>query len=326
MKFFFRLTPFVLAALAAPSMAYAQVGDADRAAARALAFEANDALEGKDYAAAAERFARADALVHAPTLLLGLARADVGLGKLVAAHEAYARIVREGVPPKASPTLARAVDDAKRELAALEPRMPYVLIEAKGATDPHVELDGVSVPSVALGLKRMVDPGPRIVSATAEGFNRVEVKIEAVEGEIKTASLMLVPAPRAVVAPVVSPKPAPPSLAPATSPRRTIGFVTIGVGGAALIAGAVTGALALGRESELSSACPNTQCLPGQQTAIDGYNTLCVVAMSTLIGGGVLAAAGTILVLTGRPVPRHEASASILLAIGPGYLGVTGSF
>ncbi len=321
MKFFFRLTPFVLAALAAPSMAYAQVGDADRAAARALAFEANDALESKDYAAAAERFARADALVHAPTLLLGLARADVGLGKLVAAYEAYARIVREGVPPKASPTLARAVDDAKRELAALEPRMPYVLIEAKGATNPHVELDGVSVPSVALGLKRMVDPGPRIVSATAEGFNRVEVKIEAVEGETKTASLMLVPAPRAVVAPVVSPSPA-----PATSLRRTIGFVTIGVGGVALIAGAVTGALALGRESELSSVCPDTQCLPGQQTAIDGYNTLRVVAMSTLIGGGVLAATGTILVLTGRPVPRHEASASILPAIGPGYLGVTGSF
>lgn len=324
MKFLFRLTPFVLAAFAAPSIAYAQVGDADRAAARALAFEANAALESKDYAAAAERFARADTLVHAPTLLLGLARADVGLGKLVAAHEAYARIGREGVPPKASPALARAVEDAKRELAALEPRMPYLLIEAKGAPELRVELDGIEVPSAALGLKRMVDPGPRIVSATAEGFNRAELKIEAVEGETRTASLALVPAPRAAVAAVAAPKPAPPTPPPASSPRRTIGFMTIGVGGAALIAGAVTGALALGRESELSSVCPNAQCPPTQQSAIDGYQTLRVVAMSTLIGGGVLAVAGTILVLTGRPAPRHEAS--IQPVIGPGYLGATGSF
>jgi hypothetical protein len=321
MKLFFRLIPFVLGALAAPSMAYAQVADADRAAARALAFEANAALESKDYAAAAERFARADALVHAPTLLLGLARADVGLGKLVAAHEAYARIVREGVPPKASPALVRAVDDAKLELAALEPRMPYVLIEAKGAPDPHVELDGVPVPSIALGLKRMVDPGPRIVSATAEGFNRAEVKVEGVEGQTRTATLVLVASPHQGSGAAQPPpsRPAPGSIAP-----KTIGFVTIGVGGAALIAGAVTGALALGRESELSKVCPAAQCPPSQQPTIDGYTTLRVISMSTLISGGVLAAAGTVLVLTAGSAPPHEAS--IRPAIGPGYLGVTGSF
>jgi hypothetical protein len=321
MKLFFRLTPFVLAALAAPAMAHAQVGDADRAAARALAFEANAALESKDYAAAAERFARADALVHAPTLLLGLARADVGLRKLVAAHEAYARILREGAPPNASPVLARAVDDARRELVALEPRMPYVLIEAKGTPNPQVELDGVSVPSAALGVKRMVDPGTRIVTATAEGFSRAEVKVEAVEGETRTASLVLVPSPHEGSATAKLP---PSRSAPGAIPPKTIGFVTIGVGGAALIAGAVTGALALGRESELSRVCPAAQCPPSQQPAIDGYTTLRVISMSTLISGGVLAAAGTVLVLTAGSAPSHEAS--IRPAIGPGYLGATGSF
>ena len=37
-----------------------------------------------------------------PTLLLGLARADAGAGHLVAAQEAYNRLIRQGTPPGAA--------------------------------------------------------------------------------------------------------------------------------------------------------------------------------------------------------------------------------
>src|SRR4051794_5592030 len=111
MNFFHRtLAPLLFALSSLPSLAAAQGVDANRAAARALAFDAQAALENKDYTTAAERFARADALVHAPTLQLGLARAHVGLRNLLAAHEVYARIVREGVPLKSSAVFARAVE------------------------------------------------------------------------------------------------------------------------------------------------------------------------------------------------------------------------
>src|SRR5262245_55934815 len=86
------------AALLFSGTAAAQVPDADRVTARILAREAHEALDDKDYAKAADRFARADALVHAPTLMLGLARAQVGLGQWVNALGVYGRIVREGVP------------------------------------------------------------------------------------------------------------------------------------------------------------------------------------------------------------------------------------
>src|SRR5262245_11425351 len=69
-----------------------------RATARSLAQEGKDAFDRKDYATAEERFTRAGALVHAPTLLVFLARAEVGLGKLVAAAENYRRVLREEVP------------------------------------------------------------------------------------------------------------------------------------------------------------------------------------------------------------------------------------
>jgi hypothetical protein len=64
----------------ATRVAQAEPSDADRATARVLAHEGFDAQQRGDYSVAADRFLRADALVHAPTLLLGLARAQVGLG------------------------------------------------------------------------------------------------------------------------------------------------------------------------------------------------------------------------------------------------------
>ena len=82
------------------SAALAEPSAADRATARSLAGEGYQALQDKDYATAADRFGRADALVHAPTLMIDWARALVGLGKLVEAQERYEQIVREGVDPK----------------------------------------------------------------------------------------------------------------------------------------------------------------------------------------------------------------------------------
>src|SRR5258705_2607731 len=93
--------------------------DADRLTARALAEEGRVALDRFDYSLAEERFARADALIHAPTLMLGLARAQAGLGKLVEAHESYQRILREGGRPGSPPAFARAVDDPARQVGTV---------------------------------------------------------------------------------------------------------------------------------------------------------------------------------------------------------------
>src|SRR6185312_8362197 len=122
-----------LGLLLAPASASAQLSDADKASARALAQQGQDALDKRDFATAADRFARAGELVHVPTLALGLARARMGLGQWVAAAETYNRLVREGVPAGAPPIFARAVADARKELAELEPRIPSVIIAVKGA-------------------------------------------------------------------------------------------------------------------------------------------------------------------------------------------------
>ena len=69
---------FVLAAPAALAQS-----DADRATARELGKDGQSALDKKDYKTAEDLFHRAESLFHAPTLLLGYARAEAGLGKVV---------------------------------------------------------------------------------------------------------------------------------------------------------------------------------------------------------------------------------------------------
>src|SRR5688572_10234925 len=84
---------------AAPATAPAssEPSAADRNTARRLAVDGQKALKAGDFAKAADHFQRANDLVNAPTLLLGLARARVGQGRLLEAYELYDKIVRTGV-------------------------------------------------------------------------------------------------------------------------------------------------------------------------------------------------------------------------------------
>lgn len=118
-----------------------------------------------------------------------------------------------------------------------------------------------------------------------------------------------------------------------SSPQRLLGFVALGVGGAGLLVGAVSGGLAVSRHGSLIDACPTGHCRPDQKAAlqpdVDAYNTLGAVSTVGFLAGGVVAGAGVILLLTApRAVQTREASASISIRpmLGPGYLGAQGSF
>ena len=164
-----------LAALLTPSVgraqASSQVSDEDRATARALLIKGNDALDKKDYLHALNYFERADALYHAPTILIGLARSRAGAQKLVGAREAYNRILNETLPPNASPAFLKAIEDARAELTALLPRVPSVVINVQGvdASKVSATIDGVSISAAALGIERPTDPAPMSSASAALG-------------------------------------------------------------------------------------------------------------------------------------------------------------
>jgi hypothetical protein len=343
MRLVHTLSALALAFALAPAAALAQTSDADLAVARDLAQQGQDALDRKDFAVAADRFARAGELVHAPTLEVGLARADVGLGKWIAAQELYHRILREGAQAGAPPAFVKAVAGARRELDALEPRIPSVVILAIGSASARVTLDGVPVPRVALGITRPVDPGVHVFRTEADGFAPVEVTLTIAEHKAETVTLELkagragapldpwnahaaappAPAP-AVFNPPPLPPPPPPAPAQGGSIQRTLGFVGLGVGGAGLVVGVVSGIAALGKHSALAEVCPGGQCV-NQQSAVDSYHLVADLSTAGFIAGGALAATGVVLLVT-APRRRAPEGAWIAPVVGAGYAGVEGRF
>lgn len=319
----------LLLALTCAPAALAQVSDADRATARSLAVEGQEALERKDFAAALDRFSRADAIIHAPTLLLGVARAQVGAGQWIAAQESYSRILREGVPEKSPEQFFEAIAAAQRELDALAPRIPQVLISVIGPDTATVTIDDAPVPRAALGVRRPVDPGDHVVRASAAGFAPIEVKVTLAEGASETVALELKPAappPPVKPRPPVAPRPDQGASASGSGSSRTVlAIAALGLGGAGLAAGAVGGVLALGKHGDLSDRCPGGRCDPSLKGELDSYHAMGTLSTIGFAIGAVGVGAGTVLLLTAPRSPQR-AGISITPVIGLGSAGAKGSF
>ncbi|MFO0760599.1 MAG: hypothetical protein U0359_29230 [Byssovorax sp.] len=317
--------------------AVADVSDADRGTARALALEGQEALDKGDFKKAADRFSRADSIIHAPTLLLGQARAMVGLGKLVTAQEMYNRILREGLPPRPPPAFEKALKDAARELDALVPRIPSVVIQVTSAASPSVTLDGTLVPNAALGAKRPVDPGKHMLRATAPGMDAAELSLTVKEGKQESVTLELKPAgtapppgPTGSTPPPPSSSgsggpPPPPPPAGRTPTLKIASYAAFAVGGAGVVAGAVTGGLALGKHGALADQCPGGVCPSNQSSALDSYHLLGTISTVGFIVGGVGVAGGVALFLA-APSAKPAERATIRPLLGPGFLGAEGAF
>lgn len=311
---------------------------ADRATARTLAQEGYLALRDKDYATAADRFGRAVALVHAPTLLRDLARAQVGLGKLVDAHENYSLIIREGVAPDAPAPWVQAVADAKAEIVAIPPRLPWVTITVTGPTDPVVTIDGVTVAAASLGVKRPADPGKHEIRASAKGYYTAKKIVTLKEGESVNIGFELEEAPpEANPEPVETPNTAPPAdLATEPTWRKPAIISAFAVGGAGLVLGGVTGVMALSKHSKLSTDCPSGTCGRAQKEELDSYHTVGKLSTIGFVVGGVGAAAGVVLLLVkprgssdaAAQATRHEQKRAVSLTpfLGLGSAGVEGTF
>lgn len=290
----------------------------DRATARSLAGEGYQALQDKDYATAADRFSRADALVHAPTLMIDWARSLVGLGKLVEAQERYEQILREGVDPKSPKSWLRALNDAGAELAELKPRLAWLTVSVSGADDARPTIDGVAVPPAAIGVRRAVNPGTRVVRVQARGFLSQKRQVTLAEGAEQAAAFKLERDPDAQQASPVNAAPVPPPPVTAQPHDRTLMYVAFGVSGAGFILGGVTGGLALGKRSQLSRVCRSDGgCPPNESGRVASYDTLGILSGVGFALGVAGAGSGVALWYFSRNQPSSQG-----VVVHP-YLGLT---
>jgi hypothetical protein len=316
--------------------------DADRATARSLGQEGQQALDARDYARAEDSVRRADRMVHAPTLMLGLARALAAEGKYVEAQESYNRIIREGLPPGGGDAFKRAIEDAKKEVDGVAPKVGAVTITIKGATgadvpDPQVVLDEHPINSASLGIRRAIDPGLHVLRASAAGFKPTEVKFTVTEGGAIDEPVVLeqdlsAPPPPAAVAATTPGATAAAVSSPDTGTaqpsqaRKIAPFVAFGVGGAGLVFGAITGIVAIGKHSTLSDECKGGTCNgTTAQNDLSSYHTMGTLSTVGFIIAGVGAAAGVVLLVT-EPKSAPTTGLHVVPTIGLGSVGASGTF
>jgi len=259
--------------------------------------------------------------------MIDWARSLVGLGKLVEAQERYEQIIREGVEPKAPKPWHRALSDAGNELVQLKPRIPWLTISVEGTEDAQVTIDDIAVPRAAIGVRRAVNPGSLKLHVQAKGFRSQERTIQLAEGAEEGATFRLEKDPdQHELTPVQAPPPEP---AKAKRHEPTAMYVAFGVAGAGVVVGAVSGAFALSKGSDLSGLCRDDGiCQSTQADTVTAYNRLYRTSNIAFGVAGVGAAVGLTLWLVNRDTGKPANSKGVVIHpyLGLGSVGAVGRF
>jgi hypothetical protein len=302
-----------LSGIAPRSLAATPTAD-EKAAARELALIGMDLKDKGDCPAALEKLERAEQLYHAPTILTAIGECQIALGRLVEGTENLKKVSLEHIDPKASSTFFDAQNRARKLLDETLPRIAKLTIEL----DPELEdvellIDDVKVSSALIGVRRPTDPGRHTVTVRKQGYLDATAEVTLEEAGDEKLTLTLSPDPAAAAADEATPPEAletDASIQTAAAPPRqkstqpVLGWIGIGVGAAALGAGAVTGVLALDQANHLT--CPNDVCSGSDAGRLDSALSLATASTILLGAGGALAVTGVILLLTS---PSEKASA-----------------
>lgn len=262
-----------------------------------------------------------------------LAQSEIKLGKTRDAAEHIAFALAHFPPSVAAQTdriekMKRALDGLKKSLGTLRLR-----VAVAGA---RVAIDGVTVGEAPLAGDVFVEPGPHVLEASAEGFERVEVRVSAARGATQDVELVLVASPPA---PPAAP---PPTLVEAASgPRRELLIAGGATAGAALLAGVVFAIVSAGKASDAAAqreeimklgpagACdlmPSTRC-QDLHGAMRGQATFGNLAAWSFIAAGVVGAGTAIYAIAARnPAAKTSWQLAPVVGTATGGLMVRGEW
>jgi hypothetical protein len=310
-------------ALPIPALAADAPPEADshtRTAARTLAAEGTEAFERHEYERALDLFDRALSLVRAPTLALMRARTLVELGRWVEAVDTYATLPRADDPN--NPAFRQAMDEAEHELAALMPRLPRlrVSVRAPDGARPEVRVDGRKLEQALVGVDSPVDPGPHRVEVLVPGRAPEVRDVTLVERDRKELVVELV-APEPVRLDPVPPR-APPPAAHESSGLGVPAIAAFATAGAGLVLGVATGAIALGKKSDLDAVC-TVDCPESMRGTLSAYRLHRALSYVGFGVGVVAAGVGSYFLIS---EPEAEGAARVSLGLSPSGVLVSGRF
>jgi hypothetical protein len=235
---------------------------------------------------------------------------EVG-GHLVSALDLYQLALRK----QPSAPLAKAL---QARIGFLIPQLSALRFETGGwPPGTRIRVGDKSIEVVAPGLRatrEWVDPGRIEVVAEAPGYQKAKQFVDVGKGEEKAVSFgPPTPMPADATPPVVATS-GPPAPLIIEGPARTtpvheggsilrpMGYVSLAVGGAALIAGGITGYLAYNNGRTVLAQCATpTTCTPGGAAAARLGGSFSTISTLTVISGGALTLCALALIYLGGP-------------------------
>lgn len=328
------LGPATAFAQAAPTPPGAPPGpnapDGNKALAIEWADKAQDRFDAGDYRGALEAIEEAQTHARPPTFAVFQARTQEKLGRLVEAKALFTSVADMTLQPRDPPAWKAAQEDARKDLAALLPRIPqlHVTVTGADAATSQVMLDDAPLDPSRFDAFFPINPGKHTLTAEANG-RKVHEDLDVREGTrhyvaiTLTAQAPVLTAKQEVVVSVPKEGTTP---AGQRSPLATPGVVALGVGGAGLVLGAVTGGLAITGREEARKSCgveydAQQRCATAAAGPLHDAQTMARVSTGALVVAGVAAAAGvTLLVLSRKKDPP------VGVAVTPGFVVVRGAF
>ena len=297
----------------------------DAAAAQALFDKGKQLMADNQYQRACEAFEESMKLDPGVGTKYQLGRCYEQQGRHASAWSAYLEVA----------SLAKAAGQNERAAAArkkaeqLKPKLSKLTVQpaVNAAADMIVTIGDTTVRKAAWGTAIPFDSGQHDVEASATGFQswKGSVSVPADAGSVTLAIPALLAEPKAAPAPASAPDPVADSGASRDDAMFWGGIASVGVGIAALGGGGAW----LGIELNSESCFDDPEFGPDCE---DPPPSVLVPPIALMSGGGILAGVGVLLiVLSGgddeSPAP-DEAAAGVRVqpVVGPGYLGMAGSF
>lgn len=289
---------------------------------RSLAEEGGELYQKGDYAKAFAKLDRAYEIYPVPSIGFYSARCLEALGRWVEASERYVAVTRLDIPATASEVHRKAQADAVEARRKLLPRIPKLQINVEGAApkDVVIKVDGIALKAAQVGLPRPSDPGEHVIVADRWG-DVLERRAILEEGGLRTVDLVFEVR-----------KDAPPPTDEEVSGFHITSYVLMGLGGAGLLTGGVTGTILLVEDARLSDECSVDRCSARSDVGL--ANAMRLPTTISLAAGGGLFATGLLMYYLAPASAKVEASpeepgteeVSVMPLLGPGFVGLSGTF
>ncbi len=308
-------------ACTAPEVAFGQATDAPLA--EMLFQEGLKLMAERRFEQACPKLEESQRIEPGIGTLLHLADCYEQAGRLASAWATF----QEAIPPARKAGHREREDAALKRVAALEPRLPRLLLLAPAAapTGMVVEREGVVMTAQSLGAPIPVNPGRIVLVVRAEGHVEQRVEVTAEEG--KTVTLTL---------PALVPHEAEPAAAPGRRPPPPTGLSGVQIGGIALgAAGLVSLGVGVGfgvktiedwsaAEDECVEANAGWQCTQAGVDAAAAADTAGWVSTAGFIAGGALATGSVLMLVLGAKGSPSGKEAWVLPLFTSGLAGVVG--